>query len=154
MFGDEGTSWPNGPFLIRYDRAVELSGNSNMKFHFFSLARCFIGEKYELRVTVACCIWWHVWNYLQWIHMSDEELDKICQRSFDGDRENYVKKSLMTMEFGFMDLPHWTKYDCQSLSEVTARRVRCNGSGASHSGGRSSSRKKSSRSSSMILCRN
>ena len=24
--------------------------------------------------------------------MSDEELDKICQRPFDGDRENYVKE--------------------------------------------------------------
>ena len=44
------------PFLIRCDRAVKRSGSSNTKFHFFSLARCFIGEKYELRVTVACCI--------------------------------------------------------------------------------------------------
>ena len=31
--------------------------------------------------------------------MSAEELDKICQRSFGGDRENYAEEEFMTMDF-------------------------------------------------------
>ena len=46
----QGASQLNGPFLIGYDRTVDRSGKSNMKFLFFSLARCFIGEKYEMRI--------------------------------------------------------------------------------------------------------
>ena len=35
LFRGEVASRPNGPFLIRCDRAVKRSGSSNKKFHFF-----------------------------------------------------------------------------------------------------------------------
>ena len=85
--------------------------------------------------------------------MSEEELDRICQRLFDGDRENYVEEEFDDDGVLIYEPPPLDKV-WLTEPERRDRRTGCNGSDASHSGGRSSGPKKSSRKSSMILCRN
>ena len=85
--------------------------------------------------------------------VSNEELDRICQRLFNEDKENYAEEEFDADGDLICEPPLWTKYGCRSQSGVT-KSTHCNGSGVIHSGGRNSSPGNSSRSLSMILCRN